>query len=155
MSDLKSTSKSTIEQNVATEVSASEVKDDSMGEFYQLRNNLLIGTILIALVGSTITWLFFSVTTSLNYLIGTGFGLVYLNMLVRDVEKIGPQKRGLGATRLAVFVVLMIVAFKLRSLEALPIFLGFMTYKVTILLYMMPLNLWGNLNKFSRKKLNL
>lgn len=142
------------ENSAVTEISAPEVIDNSMGEFYQLRNNLLIGTIIVALVDSTIAWWLFSWQTSLNYLLGTGFGLIYLNMLAKAVERVGENKKGIGFTRLAMFVGLMIVAIKIQALELIPIFLGFITYKVTILFYVVPLNLLGELNKSAQKNLN-
>ena len=151
MSNSESTSQSNIKQNAEIEVSTPEVKDNSMGEFYQLRNNLFLGTIVIALIGSILTWWFYSWQTSMNYLIGTCFGLVYLNMLVRAVEKVSQEKKGVGMTRLLMFVALMIVAFKIQALEVIPIFIGFLTYKVTILLYILPQNLLGNLNKSEQK----
>ena len=122
-----------------------------MGEFYQLRNNLFLGTIVIALIGSSLSWWFYSWQTSMNYLIGTGFGLVYLNMLVRAVEKVSEKKKGVGMTRLIMFIALMIVAFKIQALEVIPIFIGFMTYKVAIVLYILPQNLLSNLNNAEQK----
>ena len=142
MSNSESTSPNTIKQNSEIEVSTLEVTDNSMGEFYRLRNNLFLGTIVIALIGSSLSWWFYSWQTSMNYLIGTGFGLVYLNMLVREVERIGPQKKSFGKTRLAMFVGLIIVAIKIQQLEVLPIFIGFMTYKVAIVFYILPQSLF-------------
>ena len=151
MSNSESTSPSNIEYSANTEVNPSEVTDNSMEEFYQLRNRLLIGTIVVALVGSTFAWYFYTWQTSLNYLLGTGFGLVYLNMLARAVEKVGENKKGTGWTRLIMFVGLMIVAIKIQALEVIPIFIGFITYKVTILFYILPLNLLGDANKSEQK----
>ena len=151
MSNSESSSPSNTEQSATAENNASEVMDNSMGEFYQLRNNLLIGTIVVALVGASLAWWFFSWQTSLNYLLGTGFGLVYLNMLAKAVERVGEKKKGVGLTRLAMFVSLMIVAIKIQALELIPIFIGFITYKVTILFYILPLNLLGDLNKSEQK----
>jgi ATP synthase protein I len=145
------TSISTIEPTDQTEVSTSEVTDNSMGEFYQLRNNLFIGTIVIAVVSSALTWWFYGQQTSLNYLLGTCFSLVYVNMLVREVERVGRFKKGIGSTRLAVFVGLIIVATQRQQLQVIPIFLGFMTYKAAILFYILPTSLLGNLNKSKQK----
>ena len=144
-------------QNLIEEVSQtedkelSEVKDNSMGEFYEMRNSLFLGTVIVALVGSLITGLLYSWQTSLNYLLGTGVGLVYLNMLAKAVERVGERKKSVGMNRLLLFVGLMIVAIKLQALEVVPIFMGFITYKVTILFYILPLNLLGERNKSEPK----
>jgi len=124
-----------------------EVKEDSMKEFYQLRNNLLIGTILIAVVSFILVWWFYSFNTSLNYLLGACFSLVYVNMLAREVERVGTFKKRIGMTRLAIFMGLIIVATQRQQLQVIPIFLGFMTYKACILFYILPSSLLGNLNK--------
>ncbi|BAQ62951.1 ATP synthase protein I2 [Geminocystis sp. NIES-3708] len=65
----------------------------------------------------------------------------------REVERVGTSKRSIGATRLAIFAGLMIVATQRQQLQVIPIFLGFMTYKAAILFYILPMSLWGNLNK--------
>ena len=64
-----------------------------MGEFYEMRNSLFLGTVIVALVGSLITGLLYSWQSSLNYLLGTGVGLVYLNMLAKAVERVGEKKK--------------------------------------------------------------
>lgn len=133
-------------------MSNSELADNnSMAEFYQLRNNIFVGTIFIALISTILTWWFYGQQTSLNYLLGTCFSLVYVNMLAREVEKVGPGKKGIGSTRLAIFVGLIIVATQRQQLEVIPIFLGFMTYKAAILFYILPNSLLGNLHKSEKK----
>ncbi len=151
MNNSESTLHSTIEKNSESEISTPELADNSMGEFYQLRNNLLMGTIFVALVGSSLTLFFYDWQTSLNYLLGTCFGLVYLNMLARSVERVGLTKKTSGWSRLAIFIGLMIVAIKREQLQVVPVFLGFITYKVAILSYLLPLNLWDQQNKAESK----
>ncbi|WP_330204825.1 ATP synthase subunit I [Cyanobacterium sp. Dongsha4] len=121
--------------------------DNSMGEYYQLRNNLLIGTVVIAIVSFILVWVFYSLQTSLSYLLGACVSLVYLNMLAREVERVGVYKKKIGSTRLAIFVGLIVVATQWQQLEVLPVFLGFLTYKAAILLYVIPTSLLGNLQK--------
>jgi ATP synthase protein I len=62
-------------------------------------------------------------------------GLVYLRMLARSVDGLGLQQRRVGANRLGVFVLLMIVTMRWEYLQILPVFLGFVTYKAAILVY--------------------
>jgi len=142
-----STPMTIIPQSTEVENNSSEKQEDSMKEFYQLRNNLLIGTILIAVVSFILIWSFYSLNTSLNYLLGASFSLVYVNMLAREVEQIGASKKRISATRLAIFVGLIIVATQRQQLHVIPVFLGFMTYKACILFYILPSSLLGNLNK--------
>lgn len=71
-----------------------------------------------------------------NYLLGAMVGVVYLRMLGRSVAELGKTRSRLGVTRLALFVGLMVLAAKVKSLQILPIFFGFMTYKVTLLIYL-------------------
>lgn len=125
--------------------------DNSMGEFYQLRNNLLIGTVVIALVSFILVWVFYSLQTSLSYLVGACVSLVYLNMLAREVERVGVYKRKIGSTRLAIFVGLIVVATQWQQLQLLPVFLGFLTYKVAIILYVIPLSLLSTAEKTAQK----
>lgn len=137
----------TISQATEVEDNPSEKKEDFMKEFYQLRNHLLIATITIAIVSFILVWCFYSFNTSLNYLLGACFSLVYVNMLAREVERVGTFKKRIGATRLAIFVGLIIVATQREQLQVIPVFLGFMTYKAAILFYILPGSLLGNLNK--------
>lgn len=142
-----STPMTTISQATEVEDNPSEKKEDFMKEFYQLRNHLLIATITIAIVSFILVWCFYSFNTSLNYLLGACFSLVYVNMLAREVERVGTFKKRIGATRLAIFVGLIIVATQREQLQVIPVFLGFMTYKAAILFYILPGSLLGNLNK--------
>jgi ATP synthase protein I len=108
---------------------------DSMQDYYQLKQALLVTTLVITGVAFVGTWIAYSLTVALNYLLGACGGLVYLRMLAREVERIGSEKRRVGSNRLALFIGLMIVATQWQQLQVLPIFLGFVTYKAAILVY--------------------
>lgn len=111
--------------------------DNSMGEYYQLKQTLLIATIAIAGIVFGSVWLAYSLNTALNYLLGACFGLVYLRMLAKEVERIGVQKSRPGSSRLALLVGLLIVATQWQQLHILPVFLGFLTYKAAIIIYVL------------------
>lgn len=72
----------------------------------------------------------------ISFLSGAIVGVVYLRMLGRGVAELGKSRSRLGVTRLALFVGLIVLATQVKSLQILPIFLGFMTYKVTLLIYL-------------------
>ena len=116
---------------------ASPPESDSMGEFYQLKQTLLLVTLALTGIIFISVWFIYSSSAALNYLLGGCVGVVYLRMLAKDIERIGGSKRSFGSTRLALFVGLMIIAAERQQLQILPIFFGFMTYKVAIIIYVL------------------
>ncbi len=111
--------------------------DGSMQEFYQLYKQLIIITLVLIGIAFISVWIFYSVNIALNYLLGAFAGVIYLRMLAKDVERLGTEKQSLSKNRLALFVGLMVVATQWQQLKILPIFLGFLTYKATLLVYML------------------
>ncbi|OLP15372.1 ATP synthase subunit I [Leptolyngbya sp. 'hensonii'] len=110
---------------------------NSMDEYYQLKQELQIITVAISIFVFGCVWFFYSLNTALNYLLGACTSVVYLRMLARNVEQLGPQKRQIGRSQLAVLIGLMIIATQWSQLRVLPIFLGFLTYKATLLIVML------------------
>ncbi|ACC83204.1 ATP synthase subunit I [Nostoc punctiforme] len=125
----------TTQQDAKTDSGDTE-SGNSMQEFYQLFQRLLVITLVLTGVIFISVWIFYSLNIALNYLIGACTGVVYLKMLARDVEQLGSEKASLSKTRFALFIGVMIVATQWRELQILPIFLGFLTYKATLLVYM-------------------
>ncbi|MEA5570313.1 ATP synthase subunit I [Calothrix sp. UHCC 0171] len=109
--------------------------DNSMREFYRLYKKLVIITLVLIGIAFISVWIFYSVNIALNYLLGAFTGVLYLRMLAKDVEQLGVEKQSLSKNRLALFVVLIVVASQWQQLKILPIFLGFLTYKATLLVY--------------------
>lgn len=130
------------EQQPAESQESVESKNDSMEEYYQLKQNLLVSTLVISAICFVCVWYFYSLNIALNYLLGASFSIVYLSTLAREVEKIGTSKRRISSTRLLLFVGLIMVATKLEQLKILPIFLGFLTYKPAVFFYILPSSLW-------------
>ncbi|MBD2353867.1 ATP synthase subunit I [Tolypothrix sp. FACHB-123] len=134
LSDESTASTPTTTQN-AQSGSEDEERVNSMEEFYQLYQKLLVITLVIAGIVFISVWIFYSLNIALNYLIGACTGVVYLKMLAKDVERLGGEKKRLSKSRFALFIGLIVLATQWHELKILPIFLGFLTYKATLLVY--------------------
>lgn len=108
---------------------------DSMADYYQLQQNLLICTLVFTAVIFCFTWGFYSLNVACNYLIGACTGVVYLRLLAKNVADLGRTKGKLGSGRLALVVGLILIAARWQQLEIVPAFLGFLTYKAAVIAY--------------------
>jgi ATP synthase protein I len=108
----------------------------SMKEFYKLFQELLVITLVLTGIIFISVWIFYSLNIALNYVLGACAGVLYLRMLAKDVEQLGNEKQRLSKTRFALFIGLIVVATQWHQLQILPIFLGFLTYKATLIVYM-------------------
>ena len=135
-----SLSNESLKPTLATEENSQSVASDepngSMQEFYQLSQELLTVTLVLAGIIFICVWIFYSLHIALNYLLGACTGVVYLKMLGKDVERLSRQKTSLSKNRLALFIGLIVIATQWQQLQILPIFLGFLTYKASLLVYM-------------------
>jgi ATP synthase protein I len=112
--------------------------DNSMQEYETLKRDLYIVTLVLMGIIALSVWFFYSLNTTINYVLGAISGIVYLRMLARDVDNLSRDNNRLSKTRFALFIGLMVVATQWHQLQILPIFLGFLTYKATLLLYVLP-----------------
>lgn len=107
----------------------------SMQEFYQLRQELLITSLILIGIVFPSVWYFYSLNIAINYIIGAATGMLYLRLLANNVEQLGRQKNKLGKNQLLVLVGVLFLSTRIQELHILPIFLGFLTYKAAILVY--------------------
>jgi ATP synthase protein I len=123
------------EENTPEQSSVARSAEDSMGEYQQLKRELYLITLAITTVAFVTVVLVYGWKISFSYLLGAVAGVVYLRLLAKDVDRIGNESVKLSPNRLALFVVLMLVAAKWHQLQILPVFLGFLTYKAALLIY--------------------
>ncbi len=108
---------------------------DSMQEFYKLYKEFLVITLVLTGIIFISVWIFYSLNIALSYLLGAITGMVYVRMLAKDVERISQESRQLSKTRFALLVVITLLASRWHQLQIMPIFLGFLTYKATLIIY--------------------
>ncbi len=109
--------------------------DRSMGEFYALRRELLVTTAAFGGVVFPAVWYFYDRNVALNYLLGAVTGIAYLKLLGRNVERLGTEKQKVGQSHIAVLVGVLVLSARIDGLHIFPVFMGFLTYKATLLLY--------------------
>ncbi|MEO0539913.1 MAG: ATP synthase subunit I [Cyanobacteria bacterium P01_A01_bin.105] len=123
------------DSEAAIAVSLPPISDGSMQGYDQLQQNLLKYTLIATAIIFGSVWVFYSSQTALNYLIGACTGVVYLRMLAKNVAELGRQRSKMGSGRLALFIGLIVLSAQWNQLEVIPVFLGFMTYKASLIGY--------------------
>ena len=111
------------------------IQADSMQDYYQLQRTLMLLSIVFTGITFICVWIFYSLHLALNYLLGAFVGIIYLRMLGREVENVGASQQKLGNKGLILFAATIIVASQWQTLYIVPVFLGFLTYKVAIIAY--------------------
>ncbi len=124
--------KNSIVSQAVVETSSTSIFD-GMEEYNRLKFKLLVLTIGAGVVIGLAVWLWYGWKIALSYAVGSLVGSVYFRMLTKSVDRLGGESNRLGFSRLGLFVLLIVIAAKSDQLEILPAFLGFMTYKVAVL----------------------
>jgi ATP synthase protein I len=117
---------------MVVETSSTSV-DDGMEEYNRLKFKLLAITIASGIIIGLAVWVWYGWNIALSYFVGALVGTAYFRMLTKGVDRLGTESNRLGFSRLGLFVLLIAIAAKSDQLEILPAFLGFMTYKVAVL----------------------
>lgn len=107
-----------------------------MLEYYQLQQNLLKICLFLTGIIFVFVWIFYSLNIALNYFIGACTGVVYLRLLARNVAQLGRGRSRISNSRLALLIGVIVLASRVNDLQIMPIFLGFLTYKVAVIAYM-------------------
>ena len=110
---------------------------DPMRDYYQLQRTLLLLSLSLTGIIFVCVWSAYSLDVALNYLVGAFVGIVYLKLLAGDVAQLGSVNKRMGTRGMGLFVILITVASQWHKMHILPVFLGFLTYKVAIIAYML------------------
>ena len=114
-----------------------------MQEYYRLQWELLIITLAFSGIIFVGLSFIYNLDLALNYLLGALTGVIYLRLLGKDVERLGTQKqRPSSFTRFALLIGVIAVASQWHQAQFVPIFLGFLTYKVTLIAHMLRTSLF-------------
>jgi ATP synthase protein I len=124
------------EATTLDESSVTQSSENSMGEYQQLKQELYLITLAITAVAFAAVVYFYGWKIAGNYLLGAVTGVVYLRLLARDVDRLGTETMKLSLNRQVLVIVLMLVAAKWHQLQILPVFLGFLTYKAALIVYL-------------------
>ncbi len=126
-----------MEEIIDDPVASSPSSSDAMADFYQLRRELLLITLGLTAIAFPCVWLAYDLNIALNYLLGGMTGVAYLRLLARNIERLGSSSANIGKSHTAVILGVLIIATQLKQLHILPVFLGFLTFKATLLIYTM------------------
>jgi ATP synthase protein I len=122
-----STASQTVVENSSTSVF------DGMEDYNRLKYKLLVLTIAAGFVIGLVVLVVYGWNIALSYAVGALVGTIYFRMLTKGVDRLGGESNRLGFSRLGLFILLIAIAAKSDQLHILPAFLGFMTYKVAVL----------------------
>jgi len=101
-------------------------------EYAQLQMRILASTLFLSVISIGITAIFFDLQTTTSLLVGCLFGVLYLRLLARSIEKLGTSSKQVSKIQLLVPVLLVLASAKLPQLDLIPALLGFLLYKPSL-----------------------
>jgi len=106
-------------------------------EYAQLQRRIVMATFLLTSLVVGITAIFFDLQTTTSLLVGSIFGVLYLRLLGRSIEKLGTSSKQVSKIQLIVPVLLVLATTKLPQLDLIPSLLGFLLYKPALIFQML------------------
>ena len=111
-------------------------QESSSEEYAQFQRRIFMATIIFSACAVAISAIFFDLQTSLSLLFGAFFGLLYLRLLARSIEKLGTSSKQVGKIQLIAPVLVVLVSSKLPQIDLIPAILGFLFYKPSLIFQM-------------------
>jgi len=121
-------SKSTVNHD-PSENSSEDIDD----EYMQLQLRIFKLAIFITAFAVLISAIFLGLKVGISLLTGACSGILYLRLLARGIGKLGKTSMSVSKTQLLVPVLLFFLVSRSPELELLPALLGFLIYKLSLI----------------------
>ncbi len=105
----------------------------SQDTYMQLQLRIYLLTLIITAPVVLICAIFFDLQSAFSLLIGSFSGILYLRLLARGIGKLGKTSMSVSKIQLLVPVLLFFAVTKIPQLELLPAFMGFLLYKLSLI----------------------
>jgi len=109
----------------------------SSEEYELLQRRIFLIHIVLSAFAVSITFFLFGFYFSLSLLLGSFAGIIYLRLLAKSIGKLGNEANSVSKFQLLVPVLLVLVVSKTPQLELIPALLGFLLYKLSLILQVM------------------
>jgi len=103
-------------------------------EYVQLQKRIFMVLIFLSALAVGISAIFFDLLTTGSLLVGSFFGVLYLRLLARNIEKLGTSSQQVGKFQLIIPVLLVFASLKLPQLHLFPALFGFLLYKLSLII---------------------
>ena len=113
---------------------SAEAPKASCTDYAKLQQRIIIATLIVSTFVVSISAILFDLKIASSLLVGAMSGILYLRLLARSVGNLGKNSNTVSKVQLLVPVVLVLSVSRLPQLELLPVLLGFLLYKPSIIL---------------------
>tara|TARA_B100000700_G_scaffold323419_1_gene427145 strand:- start:91 stop:510 length:420 start_codon:yes stop_codon:yes gene_type:complete len=114
--------------------SSDKFSEISQDQYMQLQLRIYRLTLIITAVSVLICTIFFDSHSGFSLFIGALSGIFYLRLLARGIGKLGKSSMSVSKVQLLVPVLLFFSVSRLPELELLPALLGFLLYKLSLII---------------------